>query len=123
MWAGLITALKEVAKDAKKIKDEERKDLAALFEITSDLLLKISTEFEEDRYPHVECATIETLGKNISKHMAKIIGKKRRTEVLDYFKPFHSLKDEWEKRKEDGVLNEIRSAAGEFKGLSLLFKI
>lgn len=123
MWPGLITAVKDLAKDIKEFKKEERRDLSSLFDVTGDLLLQIVEEFEKDNYPDVECATIETIGNNIAKNMTRMIRKKKRNEILEYFKPFQSLKDEWEKRKDPTCIDEMKFAAGEFKGLAILFKI
>lgn len=122
MWGGVITAIKNLAIDVKDFKKEEKESLGELFEITSNLLIEVVDYFEKDEYPQVLCATIETLGNNIAKNMTRIIKKKNREEILEYFKPFQSLSDEWDNRENPEVLDDIRYAAGEFKGLSIIFK-
>jgi hypothetical protein len=122
MWLSTINAIKEATKDIKKFKKEERISLGNLFETMSNLLIEMINSFEDNKYPHMTCSTIETIGKNIENNMTKVIKKKSKKEILEYFKPFHSVKDDWEKRNQEGYLDELRSAAGEFKGLSILFK-
>lgn len=122
MWGGIINAIKDLAKEIKDFKKEEKEALGDLFEIMSNLLLEVITSFETNIYPHTIIGTIETLGGNIAKHMTRVIKKKKRNEILEYFKPFESLTDEWEKRNEPGFLDELKYAAGEFKGLAILFK-
>lgn len=122
MWGGIITSIKDLAKDIKDFKKEEKESLGELFEITSALLLEVIMKFEEDEYPQTLCATVETLGNNIAKNMTRVIKKKKREEILEYFEPFKSLQDEWDKRKDPETIDGMKYAAGEFKGLSILFK-
>jgi hypothetical protein len=122
MWSTLINAIKELTKDRKRFKKEERTALGELFETTSNLLIEVINYFEKDEYPQMISGTLETLGKNIEKYLTKTIKNKKRDEILEYFKPFESLKDEWEQRNEPGSLDNLRYAAGEFKGLAILFK-
>jgi hypothetical protein len=123
MWVNLILGLKDIGKEIKSFRKKEREDLADLLNLVGDLLLEIADAFEGDEYPYTECATIETMGNSIVKHMTRFLKKENRKDVAELFEPFESLRDEWERRHEAGVIEEMRSAAGEFKGFAALFKL
>lgn len=123
MWANLILGLKDFAKEVKTFRKKERNDLAEVLEVVGNLLTEIAEAFEGDEYPYTKSAIIETIANSVVNHMTRLVKKKNRQEVEELFQPFKSLKDEWERRHEDGVVEEMRSAAGEFIGLATLFKI
>lgn len=123
MWVNLILALKEIGKEVKTFKKNERKDLAEVLDLTADLLLEIVLAFEQDEYPYSKCATVEVLGNTISNHMSRLLKKKNREGIREAFEPFRSLQDEWENRNDPEVIIRLKEAAGEFKGLAALFKI
>lgn len=123
MWVTLILGLKDLGKEIKTFRRSERKDLAELLEVVSNLLEKIADAFEGDEYPYTDCATLETIANSVVNHMTRLLKKKNKKEVEDLFQPFKSLGDEWDRRHEDGVIDGMRSAAGEFMGLATLFKI
>lgn len=123
MWVTLILGLKDLGKEIKTFRKNDRKDLAELLEVVSNLLAKIADSFEGDEYPYTDCATIETIANSVVNHMTRLLKKKNKQEVEALFQPFKSLEDEWERRHEAGVVEEMRSAAGEFMGLAALFKI
>lgn len=123
MWVNLILGLKDLAKEIKTFRKKERNDLAEVLEVVGNLLTEIAEAFEGDDYPYTKCATIETIANSVVNHMTRLLKKKNRSEVEDLFQPFKSLRDEWERRAEPGVVDEMRTAAGEFIGLAALFKI
>jgi hypothetical protein len=123
IWIPVVLALNTISKDLKGISKKERNDLAALLDVVGNLLGEIADDFAANDYPYTKVATIETVGKNVAKHMTRFLRKKQRNDVNDLFKPFESLNDEWERRNEEDVINDMKYAAGEFKGHALLFKI
>lgn len=123
IWVPVVLALNTISKDLKGISKKERNDLAALLDLVGNLMEELADDFEADDYPYTKVATVETIGKNVAEHMTRFLRKKHRNSVEDLFGPFESLKDEWERRKEEGVIQDMRYAAGEFKGHALLFKI
>jgi len=123
IWIPVILALNTISRDMKGLKRADRKDLAALLDVVGNLLGEIADDFQNDEYPHTKCSTVETIGTNVAKHMTRFLAKRHKKDVADIFKPFQSLRDEWERREEPGVIDDMRKAAGEFKGFAILFKI
>lgn len=123
MWLETLLGIKDLAKAVKDFKKEERESLGELFMITSELLESIAISFQEDSYPVVACATLESLSHSVSENIGKIAKRNKIDDVADAYIPFYSMKEEWEKRKDEKSITRLLEIAGEFKALGILFKI
>jgi len=123
MWLSTILQIHSLASAIKEFKAEERKSLSKLFARTSELLEVIAIEFKNDNYPIFFIAALETLSESVTVNLTRIAKRNRIEDVIEAYKPFLSLSEEWEKRHEEGVTDNLLRIAGELRGLAILFKI
>jgi hypothetical protein len=123
MWLATILQVKDIASSIKQFKAEERKSLGMLFLKTAMLIEDIAADFEKHYYPISKTATLETLAESVTINLVRIARRNKVEDVIEAYKPFISLKEEWEKRKEEGAIDNLYRIAGELRGLGILFRI
>lgn len=122
MWLSTILQVKDLASSIKQFKIDEKKSLGKLFKKTATLLEDIAADFEIDFYPISKIATLETLAESVTINLIKIAKRNKVEDVIEVYKPFISLQEEWEKRGEKETIYNLYRIAGELRGLGILFR-
>lgn len=123
MWLSTILQINSIAASIKQFKVDEKKSLSSLFSETAILIEEIAADFERHHNPISKVATLETLAESVTINLVRIAKRNKVQDVLEVYKPFISLEEEWQKRKEKGTIDNLYRIAGELRGLSILFRI
>lgn len=123
MWIDFILMVKSLADGVKDFKKNERETLSELFEATADILLSIAESFEAGDFPHNHVSSINTISASVERNLGNIIKRNRIESIIKLCEPFIQLSDEWNREDRKQVVIDLEEAAGEFRGLSILFRI
>jgi len=115
--------VKSLADGVKDFKKNERESLSELFDATADILISIAENFVTGDFPHNHVSSIETISKSVERNLGNIIKRNRIESIIKLYEPFTQLMDEWNREDREQVIIDLEEAAGEFRGLSILFRI
>jgi hypothetical protein len=119
----LCKASLEYINSNKKTKKELKLRISVLLEEISKLLEDTALKLEKDEYPHFNCALLEKMANHLHFHLMEHVPEKEVDELRKILIESTQVEKEFALRHEPTTIPNIKKAAGEFKGMSLLMKI
>jgi len=123
MWIDFILMAKSLADGVKDFKKNERETLSELFDATADILISIAKSFKDGEFPHNHVSAMKTISGSVERNLGNIVKRNRIESIVKLYEPFVELTDEWEREDREQVIVDLLEAAGEFRGLGILFRI
>ena len=107
----------------KRAKNELKLRISILLEEISKLLEDTAIKLEKDEYPHFNCALLEKMTNHLHFHLMEHVPQKEVDELRRILIESTQVEKEFATRHETNTIPNLKTAAGEFKAMSLLMKI
>jgi hypothetical protein len=120
MWIEIIKYSKEIVGWFISENRKDKESLSKLFSDISSVIIDVADNLEKDTYPYYSCSIMETLSKSLYEKSVGILSEDESKKFEELLFNASKLEREFARRKELGIINELRITAGEFKGLSML---
>jgi hypothetical protein len=119
----LCKAALEYINSNKKTKKELKLRISVLLEEISKLIEDTALKLEKDEYPHFNCALLEKMSNHLHFHLLEYVPQEEVDELRKTLIESTQIEKEFAKRHDPKTIPSLKSAAGEFKAMSLLMKL
>lgn len=120
MWIEIIKYSKEIVSWFISENRKDKESLSKLFSDISIVIIDVADNLEKDAYPYYSCSVMETLSKSLYEKSIGILSEEDSKKFEGLLFHASKLEREFSRRKEPGIITDLRITAGEFKGISML---
>lgn len=121
MWLEIVKTIGDYIGDIIKSNKEKNLKISELMMDIHNLLNDVVIKLENDEYPHESCGAMRVLTDNLHQKIKPSL-KEKADYICNLLANASGLEREFSLRNSTDIINELKSAAGEFKAFSLLLK-
>lgn len=123
MWLEIINFLYSFLKSEVELESSRKEQLVDFFHDIHLLILDVVTNLQKDIYPHGSCVAMSSISNKLIDTLQGKLETQELNKLAKMLDEAAVLEKEWVNRKDQLILNQLLTISGEFKALSILYKV
>lgn len=116
----LVKNIVEIAQKQHSINMLYKENISKILNEISDVLNDTAEKLNRDEYPHMNCATLNTLSTNFEFYVSDLIPKEQLENLSNCLKEASHVEKLFALRKEAETILDLKKAAGEFRAFAII---